>query len=479
MVTCPGEAPLPERRPNDAASHVLARRLRAMLEPAEPPVRRRKAPRLDPVRRSSMSAAWQARSAVRAGMPLDDFLRARLARYLVDLPVPAARLPVSVSIEDGQILARPAPAPAPPDASAAAPGAPTADPGEPSARHEAAELEVRVAVLDGQIEDARHRTEEIAHRFAADVATGIVAAPPGVDATAEQMGRPPVRGAGPRGALVALVLSALAAEAWQSAVPLLAGGGLDPARVGAALADRPGDVASLVLFAVGITAALFVLAHGALAAGSSLLAGEPDPGRRAWLAGAGGAASVLAVAVSLAVAALPRPGLPPAPSGLALALLLLAVPVGAALVLRAVSRLAAARGEELARALAWDRERALAIAERSRRLEELRWAEDEEADLERQREVARRRLRELDARALALARLSSETAEQERAGLARLAQGVVAVLELDRYAYVRLASARGGEVPARRRSPEPRPGGFEPPAPARPSVEVETGRLAS
>jgi hypothetical protein len=97
------------------ATNRLARRLRALLDPADAALPKRKAPRLDPVRRSWIVAAWQARAAVRAGMPLDDFLRARLARYLVELPVAANRLPAAIAIDDGRIVSRaaaPGPAPA-------------------------------------------------------------------------------------------------------------------------------------------------------------------------------------------------------------------------------------------------------------------------------------------------------------------------------------------------------------------------------
>jgi hypothetical protein len=481
---------LSDRRSNvaAAAANPLSRRLRSFLEPADAPLPRSRALRLEPPRRSWLAAAWQARAAVHAGMTLDDFLRARLARYLSDLPVPSARLPLAIAIEDGQIGCRPVPAAATPPAPAADGGvdawtAPLASADGPAARHEAAELEVRVAVLDGEVDAARRRVDEVARRFAADVAAGLVAAPPGVEATPEQMGRPPVRGAGPRTLLFALVTSALGAEAWQIAVPLLAGAGIDPEAIAREAGARPGDVASLLLFALGATAALLVLARAALDAGAALLAGEPDARRHRWLSAAGVASGVLAALVAISVASLPRPGLGEGPNGAALALLLVAVPVGAALLLRAAGRLEASRDEELSRALAWDRERALALAERARRLEELRWAQDEEADLEQQREVARRRLRELNVRALALSRLAAAHAEQERTGLARLAQAVVARLELDRYAYVRQASARGAPelAPPPRRAqpaPEPRPATFDPPA--RPAaLEVEAGRLAS
>jgi hypothetical protein len=163
-------------------------------------------------------------------------------------------------------------------------------------------------------------------------------------------------------------------------------------------------------------------------------------------------------------------------------LLLLAVPVGAALLIATVRRWDEARAAEQAAALAWDRERARALGERARRLEELEWADEERQGLERQREAARRRLRELNARAIVVGRVAAEQAERERAALARVAQGLVAALELDRYQFVRQATARGALelVTARRRKPpEPRASTFDAgPSPAAVG-EVQTGRLAA
>jgi hypothetical protein len=159
------------------------------------------------------------------------------------------------------------------------------------------------------------------------------------------------------------------------------------------------------------------------------------------------------------------------------------VPLAAALVMRAGRRDAEQRELDLAAALAWDRERARALGERVRRLEELEWAEDEERARERQRDVARRRLKEVNARAAAAARIAAEAERKERAALSRLAQSLVGALELDRYEFIRQAFARGAhELVAQRRrpSPEPRPAFDEATAPvAAPVSRVEAGRLAS
>jgi hypothetical protein len=158
------------------------------------------------------------------------------------------------------------------------------------------------------------------------------------------------------------------------------------------------------------------------------------------------------------------------------------VPLAAALALRAAKGDVELRDADLAAALAWDRERARALSERVRRLEELAWAEDDANALERQRDAARRRLREINARAIAAARIAEEAERRERTAVARVAQSLVAALELDRYEFVRQASARGAQelLAARRRPPEPRPTFDEPTAPvAAPVARVEAGRLAS
>jgi hypothetical protein len=461
----------------------LATRFRTLVG-ADAPLPKPRSPRVEQLRRSWLGAFWHARIAVRAGMPLDDFLRSRLARYVSTLPVSSGRLPVAITVEDGRIGVQPAPARAPDPAGAHGDDwlAPLVAAEGPSVREEATQLELRLTMVDGEIEVARRRADEVAQRFEADVAAGLVAAPATVEATAEQMGRPPIRSAALRNALLAFAAAAIAAETWQIAVPLLAGVGVYPSDLAADAARRPGEVAAVAVFALGVAASLFALAHSGLGAAMSIAAGEPDPARRRWLGAAAGGAAMLATIVALAVAALPRPAAPGAAPGASLALLLLAVPVATTLALRLAHREDAARDQEIAAALAWDRDRALALSERARRLEELEWAEDEQVALERQRDAARRRLRELNLRAVAAARLAAEAAERERAALGRVAQQLVGALELDRYEFVRQAVARGAAelgAPRRRKVPEPPRPVFDATATAQAPAEVETGRLAS
>lgn len=479
--------PVTDDRPHRStqpAGGPLSRWVRAVVGPgADPPLPRPRASRLDPVRRSWLGAFWQARIGVRAGMTLDDFLRSRLARYLAGLPVPRARLPLAVEVDDGQLSVRAAIEPSRPvPVDSGEPWlAPLVAIEGPAVRQEVAELEIRSATLESDIGAQRQRREELSRKLAADVSAGIVAGPPEVDATAEQLGRPPVRGAAPRNLALAFAAAALAAETWQVAQPLLRSGGMDPTNLAAEALRRPAEVAFASVFSLGVAAAVFALADAALTAGLALFRGDADDRRRRWLASALLGAGSLAVLLASAVAALPSPPEAPRPPPTSFVLLLVSVPLAATLIVRGARRNEEQRAVELGAALAWDRERARALAERVRRLEELAWAEEQERALERQRDATRRRLRELNARAVAAARIATEAERRERAALARLAQSLVGALELDRYEFIRQASARGAQelvAPHRRKEAEPRPA-FDDEATAPMAAGVQAGRLAS
>jgi hypothetical protein len=473
-----------------AGGSSLPKRVRTWLGMGgEPPLHHPRSARLEPIRRSWAAAFWQARIAVNAGVPLDDWVRSRLARYLAELPVARSRLPLAVEVDDGELHVGPTEperrkAPPAPDDQDAWLAALVAAEG-PTARQEVIELEVRLSVLDGEAEVARRRSEELSRRLGADVSSGLVAAPATVEATAEQLGRPVVRSVGPVLAVGGFALLAVAAETWQIAAPILRSAGVDPSPFAAEAAKRPVDAVFAAGFGFGVAVAIFALAHAGLEAAITGYRGEDDVRRRRWLGATGAGAAALAGLVAAAVASLPSPAaaLPP----WTLVLLLVALPLATAILLRRARGWAAARAEEAGAALAWDRERARALADRARRIEELEWAEDEERAIERQREAARRRLREISARAIEATRIGAEAERRERAALARLAQSLVGALELDRFEFVRQASARGATeltAPRRRKmAPEGRAAtsllDSAPAAVAAAAGVGEPGRLAS
>ena len=125
--------------------------------------------------------------------------------------------------------------------------------------------------------------------------------------------------------------------------------------------------------------------------------------------------------------------------------LLAAVPFGAALLLDLAARLAQTRRCALDGALAWDCERAREYAERARRVEVVERAQAELASSGDDSKAARRRLRALERRAVDAARADERRAAAEARRLERLAESLAGALELDRYAYVRLAADRAHE----------------------------------
>lgn len=384
--------------------------------------------------RSRLAAAIDARLAVRAGVRLEDFLRSRLARYAVRLPVALEELPIQVEIEAGEAVVRTRPPPRP--AAGGAAGGPEQALGRregPYAAREIRDAEAALDALDGRAAAARARIDELARGYAAALAAGAVAARPDLDATAEQLGRPPVPAAAPVGALRAFVAALLVAEAWQLSGPVLAASGLSPDGLEAALHATPLPAALALVFALGAAAAVFAFAAVALSRGADAL-DEVGGARRGALLGLG------ALAAALGAGGVAAAGT--ADARWARLVLLVAVPFAAAVLWRWAAHLARVRGGALDAALAWDRERAREATQRGRWVEAIATAEAELRELEAERQQARRRVRALQRRAIDAERQAAAVARVEAQRLDRLAEGLAAALEQDRYLYLRLSSER-------------------------------------
>src|SRR5512144_1412123 len=89
---------------DEPAAGPLGRLHRWLGLPVDPPIRQPPVRRLHPVRRAWAQAVWQARAAVLARTSLDDYLRARLARYLLQSAVPRSQLPLQVEVAGGEIV---------------------------------------------------------------------------------------------------------------------------------------------------------------------------------------------------------------------------------------------------------------------------------------------------------------------------------------------------------------------------------------
>ena len=325
-----------------------------------PPRQKLHAPKL-----SRFTAFWGARLAVRSGIPLEDFLQHRLSQHLADLPVPPSRLPITIAVDDGGVIAStssPASARAPwLESFLRAEGPAALGPDVQLAQADAARLAARVEAQRKRVDEVTRELEEVTR--GADVAD------PADEAQAQQMGRPqvpPPLGLG----LQLFALTLLLAETWQLAVPCLEGAGIRTSDLSAELHRTPMGVVLGSIFALGASASLFLFAHLALRRGLELFQAQAEARRRLLTALAAAAAALLAVAMAWSIAGV-RPGTMRAVdlryARWTLFLIALAIPAATAWMLRTARELDAARAEALAKARAWDHEHYRSYAELSRR----------------------------------------------------------------------------------------------------------------
>ncbi len=399
------------------------------------------------VPRSTFVAALDARLAVRSGVRLDDFLRHRLARYATRLPVPLEGLPVTFDVEGGEAVVRPRPrarlhGPRP---EAAATARALGEREGPWAAREIVNAEAELESLDARAAAAWARADAVERELAEALASRQIVGRPAVEATAEQLGRPPVDSSAPIHALRLFVATLLAAEAWRFSGPVLAASGVAPDGLEAALRASPLPAALALALAVGAAAAAFTFAGLAVARALDA-ASAADPGVRQRLLCVAATGSALLVPAVTAAAA--------APQEWGQLAVLATVPFAGAALWRAAAGLDARRASAAEAALAWDRDRAREAIERGRREELCLRAAADLAGIEAERALARRRLRKLNRAAIAAERRADLAARAEADRLDRLSDGLACALELDRYLYVRLAAERAHaplERPARAR----------------------------
>lgn len=380
------------------------------------------------LRRTWIEAELSARLAVRSGVRIDDFLRARVARYAATLPVPLDELGVNVSRETGdpEIRARATrPHPGTPRESLARSIEPT-----PAALRSARE---EVSALAGRVAAARIRVDAMALTVSDDLASGKLPATPGqIEASLEQCGRPPVPHPAPQLLLRSLSFALLASLAYQMAGPALAVAGLSTDDLAGGFAREPISMAAGILFGLGAAVSVYVFLNAAVERWQQLAASASAARRPLVLAAAGGSAAVLSGAAALAAV---RPGPASGP------VLLVCVPLAVVLLLRQAGRLQAQRAGASAAALYWDRARAREAGERARRTEGLASAEAVLASTLRAHASAEERLRGLERQAAEEAREAERLATESVRRVQRLAEVLAAALELDRYAYLRRAAA--------------------------------------
>ena len=440
-------APAPQKNPLQWVQERLSELRAPRAAPALkiPPRQKLRSPKA-----SRSSAWWAARLAVRAGIPVKDFLQHRLSQRLAALAVPPSRLPVTIAVEEGgAIAAAPAPAQRAPwlESFLRAEGPAALGPEVQFAQADAARLAARIEAQRARVDEVTRELEEVTR--GADVAD------PADEAQARQMGRPqipPPLGLG----LQLFALALLLAETWQLAVPCLEGAGIRTANLSAELQRTPMGVVLVSIFALGASASLFLFAHLALRRGLELFQAQAEPRRRLLTALAAAAAALLAAAMAWSITGV-RPGTTRAVdlryARWTLFLIALAIPAATAWMLRTARELDAMRAEALTKARAWDHEHYRSYAELSRRAAALGEEERRLAGLEADRAAAIRRLQRLQQRGAVAQRLAADAADEDEQELARVGQSIAAALELDRYEYVRQATNRGSQIEQRARVP--------------------------
>lgn len=421
--------------------------------------RKKPVPRL---RRSRTGVALEARGAVHAGIRLDDFLRHRLARYAADLPVALEALPVDIGVEGGEPVVRARPRAPGSTALGASLGARNTEPAwvkallqreGAGAVAELRDAEAALEILATRADAARARIDAASTALADDLSRGRISAPFEIDATAEQLGRPPVPPPWPTFLLRGFALALLAAETWRLSGPILGSIGLTVDDLPRALERAPLSTGLALAFAVGAAGAVFALLMVAVRRAAELVGMRGAGGHRALLAAASASAGGLAAAVA---------GISAAPARGAEALLLLAVPLAAVQAVRVAARWSGERAAAEAAALEWDRDRTRELVERGRRAGVVVEAERALQRIEEDRTEARRRLRALERHAVEAHQAEEAGAQAEAARLDRLAEALVGALELDRYAYLRRSAGREPRPQVRVDRPvllEPAPGG--------------------
>jgi hypothetical protein len=446
----PRSAPPATRNPEDLAvpralrwfreRWTLQQAVRAAPSPRKP--RRQKLPT---IRRGWLSGWWTARLAAASGVRVEEFLRHRLSRYLAALPVSPRRLPVDISVdENGAIVSAPRPrggeAPSWLERYLRSEGPP------------ALQMDVQLA----QAEVARlsaARDEQQARVLAAARNAQSAATQPAVfeaDGGAEMLGRPPVPP--PWAALIhTFALALLLAEAWQLAIPVLEGAGIDTSALVPELQRNPAGVVLGFVFAIGAAVSLFFFADLAIRRTAELLDGMSQPARRAWTGLAAVASLAFAAAVSWSISGL-RPvaqHVDVESARFTLFLLALALPVTTSCMLRLARRLQASRDEALRRAVEWDQAHYRVLSSWTQTATALASAERELGKIEAARIEAVRRLRALQQRSVLAERLGAEAAAEEELELEQLCHAVTSSLELDRYEFLRLTGRRNAAAKSR------------------------------
>lgn len=257
------------------------------------------------LRRRRLAAWWEARGAVQAGASLADYLAFRASQYMRTLAARGMRLPIEVSLDGRDLrLHDIAPEGAAPsvsrsetaDEAGASWEAELARRHGPDALADLAAENAKARRLDEQIEQGRTELDRRRGELADALASGKAAATG--DRAASAHLRPEVPSPWPGiGLLVGSILLVLA-EGWQLVAPFLNSTGIDANDPAAELRRAPLQVVLVVTFGMGATATFVWFAHVSLARTRAFLAGEALTRRQVIDLVIAGAVAVLSIVLA-------------------------------------------------------------------------------------------------------------------------------------------------------------------------------------
>jgi hypothetical protein len=430
-----------------------------------------------PVRRWRLASWKGARSAVRSRVPLHEYLTFRFRAYCRRRPQHLHPLPSTVRIDGDAIAVTPNP-----DADRhplrrfledpAGERAWMDDPREAQLRWIRAQHVAEAQRVARELDDAEQDAARITagfleasdaleqHELAREqeIAEGSAAVPATMARSRRQRGWPALPHTGLLLACHALTAVCVAVEAYQLTLPYFDPTGIDSANLAAEWRRNPTGVLAGAGFALMASASIFLLMHWLFETAAALYRG----GESAWRTAAD-AARAAGLGLLLAITASQIGALRHATGDAAGAfidatngraggagagvgvfvLLTFLVPLGAAFVQHKAARARADRRSAREGRRAWEAQQEGLRQVRERRAELIRQAERQRDRLAKQRDAAHERLRALGERAQAAERELRDGIEAERRYSEAFVNSLVAALEQDRFAFIKVARRRG------------------------------------
>jgi len=430
-----------------------------------------------PIRRWRWRSWLDARKAAKAGVSAADYLISRLRSYLRRAPQDGYPLPVIVSVNGPKIEV--VPNPRAHDHALLRfindPAGVSAGPEDPQGAmvrwlratraaeaqqlaRELTEAEEENGRLRASFVDVNERLTELSRQKQAEIAEGDSLPPATLVRREDLRGRPAL---GFPWALLACGLVtaiALAAEAYQFALPWFNLNGIDAANLPAEWRRDPSGILLGAAFALMASGGLFVLTHWLFELGRSLYQRKHCLGQALAKSAGTLTLAVLLGATAYYVGALRHGAAGASQSFLAAMgeqsarddsgttvffLVTILVPLAVAWIWHKAAAIADRRNEVRARQREWDAEENRRIEVAERREEILRQMREERESLQHQMDGASDRIRNLERRTQEAELQLRQTVDTWRRYAAAFAGSLVAAMEQDRYYFVREARRRG------------------------------------